>query len=182
MSRRFWISTVAGALTATVIILIALSNNLISSLEDADKWSGVASLVFAIGVLVTTLIPTLRKVEASESRDADAKDRLAMLLIRSLATVERKAQDYLRRPDAADRVDPVTAQSLPRLATRPIALRQIAEIMQRNDFWTSEDLLGFDLAVRARNAIVHGDIEKLEMLDIRYAHDKVQQLLSKMPS
>jgi hypothetical protein len=46
--------------------------------------------------------------------------------------------------------------------------------------WNYGDQIGFDLATRARNSVVHGDLDEIDPVDLQYAVDKAEQLLKKL--
>lgn len=140
--------------------------------SDVKQWgevgSWVSGAVAAVGV-VAAIISTFiaQRALSAQEKSERLRERLAFRLIRTFAAIEREALEYEQPVDV----------SLPR---RPLSLREVRIAMIADRIWDRQDLFGFDLAMRARNAIVHGDLKQLDMIELKYANEKADQLLEKL--
>ncbi|GAA0734596.1 hypothetical protein Drose_28900 [Dactylosporangium roseum] len=138
-----------------------------------DDWDKAASWVSA-GVATASLLVAAfsgfyaQRALNTEERARVTREQLAFTLIRSFAAIEQEALDYGKR--SVGRTD------------RPLSLREVRALMANSEVWNDQDEIGFDLATRTRNSIVHGDLESVEILDLRYANGKAQHLLEKIRS
>jgi hypothetical protein len=153
------------------VVLVPVAVNLLTAnvayRRETLTWVGAA--VTGAALLLTTILG-YREVGTSVSL-SEEKERAAIQLIQTLASIERSALKVLRgRQWNAMR------------ASRPLSLPQIRTTMLDLDVWTKEDTIGFDIALRARNAIVHGDLKEVDMVDLKYAVEKAKQLLDKVQS
>ncbi len=112
----------------------------------------------------------LLKFDAAEFEETEQdRERAALLLIRLMASIEQLVQD---RDKGSLGSRGGTAQ--------PVSLQQVRLRMSNDGVWTKEDVIGFDIAVRARNKIVHGDIGDVDPIDLAYAVAKSRQLREKI--
>ncbi|HEY6315850.1 MAG TPA: hypothetical protein VIY52_34285 [Streptosporangiaceae bacterium] len=164
----------AGILTAVGIIggvAVAVAVNLATG-ASIDQWSTAASVVAAVAAVVgllaavSTTFFAERATSAADKAERD-QEQLGFRLIRTFAAIEQEASLGRQRQSHA-------------LSPRPLSLREVSVIMADSGVWDDQDQIGFDLAVRARNAIVHGDLDKVDPLDLQYANEKAEQLLKKV--
>ncbi|GGM43890.1 hypothetical protein ACFFX1_24135 [Dactylosporangium sucinum] len=155
---------------ATTAVGVATNYATGARLDDWDKAaSWVSAGVAAASLLVSAFAAFFtQRAFNTEERARVAREQLAFTLIRSFAAIEQEALNYGKR--SAGRPD------------RPLSLREVRALMADSEVWNDQDEIGFDLATRARNSIVHGDLEKVDILDLRYANEKAQHLLGKIRS
>jgi hypothetical protein len=169
--RFRWASITLVITVAVGSIVAGLAVN-ISTGSSLSAWDGAASAVAAgIGLLgVLVAVSTAFVAERSSNSEVKAElshEQLAFNLIRTFAAIEKSAStDYRRRHKD--------------VTQRPLSLREVRDEMASAGVWNYEDQIAFDLATRARNAIVHGDLNEVDPLDLRYANDKAEQLLKKV--
>lgn len=169
MSRN--VRTLVFALLAAAGgVLVAVGTNYAtgSSLDSWDSTASWVSVAVATAGIMTSVVAAFLAHRASSAAEtaSDLKEQLAFRLIRTLAAMEQEALK------SEDRV--------PGVAQRSISLREVKLIMTAAQVWDTQDQIGFDLATRARNSVVHGDLDGLDMVDLRYANEKAEQLLKKM--
>ena len=141
-------------------VLVPVSFNLITT----HGWSLLGLIGSVVGLFATLF--SYRQAAFSPSA-AEEKEQVAAQLIQTLAQMEQSARNVLQ-----DR----------QYESRPLSLRQVQARRRELDIWTGEDTIGFDIARRARNAIVHGDLQDVDIVDLRYATEKTKQLLDKIQS
>jgi hypothetical protein len=136
------VATAAGATVLAIAVNVASG----SGIAQWDQASGVvAGAVGTIGLLVAAISTFLSQRATSAEDEAErTRERLATNLIRTFAAMEKEALKYKQK-------DP--GESL-----RPISLCEVRSTMNGAGVWDDQDQIGFDLATRARNAIVHGDL------------------------
>lgn len=165
---RSGIVTAAGAVAS---IIIAISVNFATG-SSLSQWSDTASIVAAVAAAVGLLGAVAATFYAEHATNAEAQagnaqEQLGFKLIRIFATMEKEASlQYQRQSHTA--------------SSRPLSLREVRAIMADSGVWDDQDQLGFDLATRTRNAIVHGDLDQVDPLDLQYATEKAEQLLKKI--
>ncbi|MEU6788074.1 hypothetical protein ABZ912_53540 [Nonomuraea angiospora] len=136
-----------------------------------EKWDSAASLVSILAAVAgfvgatATVFFSERAANAAEEAD-NVKNRLAIQLLNTLSDMEREVRKIEGlNPERTDRI---------------ISLREIGKTMIATQNWNTHDRIGFDLAIRARNSIVHNDLDSLDVIDLTYASEKAEQLLQKM--
>lgn len=137
-----------------------------------DQWSSAASIAAVVTATVGLLAAigaTFLAERASSAADKaeDDQEQLGFRLIGTFAAIEQEASLGYRRQNHAS-------------SPRPLSLREVRAIMADSGVWDDQDQISFDVAARARNAIVHGDLGKLDPLDLQYANEKAEQLLKKV--
>jgi hypothetical protein len=136
------------------------------------RWSSAASIVSVVVAVVGLLAAASSTFFAERATNAEDKaervqEQLGFKLIRTFAAIEKEASlGYHRQSRAA--------------SPRPLSLREVKAIMADSGVWDDQDQISFDLATRARNAIVHGDLDKVDPLDLEYANEKAERLLKKL--
>jgi hypothetical protein len=128
--------------------------------------SAVVAALTLVGA-VTLAFFNQRAVNIREESE-QVREQLAFKLIRTFASIEQELLEYEGR--LGSEVKP----------SRPLSLREVKSAMIAGQVWNTDDQINFDLATRTRNSIVHGDLEKLGLLDLRYANEKADALLAKM--
>ncbi|MFU8871034.1 hypothetical protein [Micromonospora sp. SL4-19] len=170
MSSRVVRLTVVAAAVLSVVA-VPLVANLVT---DSWKLSGTASALIGASIAAATvtlagaIINLLKHPESIAS--SDNKERTAFRLIRTFASMERAAEAIEVR------------DSVGKPYKMHLSLRDVWTLMSTLGVWDREEQIGFDLALRARNAIVHGDLDELDVLDLTYATEKAERLLEKMYS
>jgi len=163
-----WAIWAAVAVVGTIAVAIAVNAATGSSI---DQWSQTASIVSAVIAFVGLVVATTSTFFAQRTTNAEDKARLdqeqlAFRLIHTFADIEKEVSLGYQQKGRAE-------------SPRPLSLREVRVIMADAGIWDDQDQIGFDLATRARNAIVHGGLEEVEPLDLRYANEKAEQLLKK---
>jgi phosphate/sulfate permease len=158
------VAVVVGSIALGIAVNFATGSSL-------SQWDSTASIVAAAVGVLGVLIAVLSSFIAERSSNAEDKaelthEQLAFKLIRTFAAIERDASEYQLRSKA--------------VASRPLSLREVRSMMADIGVWNYEDQIAFDLATRARNSIVHGDLNEIDPLDLQYAVDKAEQLLRKL--
>lgn len=151
------------------VILAPVSSNLIT-IKGVLAWEGLGSVLTAAGFLAALLTMAYGyRLAATPSSLSEKKKLTAIRLIQTLASIEKTALKVLQgRPQSTMH------------ESHPLSLRQIRVAMLDLGIWTREDTIGFDIALRARNAIVHGDLQSVDTVDLGYAVEKAEQLLGKI--
>lgn len=171
--RAVRVLIVAATGIAIILAGVFLANLSIGS--GLDNWDKVGSFFASVAVASLALLAGVffsgfasERLRSAERDLERSKEDLAYSLIRSFfAAIEKAGQKKL----AGDG----------KIASRPISLRDVADIMLSHGVWSEQDRIGFDLARRARNSIVHGDLEEVDIVDLKYANEKkVNQLLRKI--
>lgn len=151
------------------VTFIPVFVNLIAA-NGALGWEGTTGTLSAVAGTVALLATVFgyRAVEAAPSVDGE-KDLAAIQLIGAMASIEQSTLNVFldSRQNAAR-------------GLRQLSLRQIRDTMVELGVWRKEDAIGFDIALRARNAILHGDLKEVDMVDLKYAIAKTKQLLEKI--
>lgn len=170
VGSSWWVGAgTIGAALVTIAVTIAVN---FATGASISEWSNTASIVaaaVAVVGLLSAVAATFFAARANNAADKTARDQeqLGFRLIRTLAAIEKEASLG-------------NQGQLQSTSRRPLSLREIGFIMSDSGVWDDQDQISFDLAVRARNAIVHGDLEKVDPLDLRYANEKADQLLKKV--
>jgi hypothetical protein len=168
-SRKLSVLWAAVGIIGAVAIAVAVN---FATGGRVDQWSNAASIAAAVTAaigLLAAIGATFFAERASSAADKAESDQeqLGFRLIRTFAAIEQEASLGRQRQSQAS-------------SPRPLSLREVRVIMADSGVWDDQDQLGFDLAARARNAIVHGDLGKLDPLDLQYANEKAEQLLKKV--
>ncbi|MEU7917841.1 hypothetical protein [Micromonospora zamorensis] len=169
MKRTVGLALGAGLVVAITGLGVLANYATGSDLEQWDKvGSWVSAATAAVGVVVAAISTFFaQRALSAQEKSEQFRERLAFRLIRTFAALEVEALEYEQPVD----------ENAPR---RPLSLREVRAVMVAGKVWDSQDQIGFDLATRARNAIVHGDLKQLDLLDLRYANEKADQLLKKL--
>jgi hypothetical protein len=156
---------IVGSIALAIAVNIATGSSI-------DQWSTTASIVSAVIAfigLLGAIASTFFAERATKAKDEaeHVQEQLAFRLIRTFADIEKEASlGYQKKSQTESR--------------RPLSLREVRAIMADSGVWDDQDQIGFDLATRARNAKVHGDLDKVDPLDLQYANEKAEQLLKKV--
>ncbi|MFE7870192.1 tetratricopeptide repeat protein, partial [Micromonospora humida] len=168
VNRRRSQRIVALVAALASVMIIPLAANLLAAenakMLEVSSW--ILSAVGLIGALVGVLV-SARQLGIERAAGAE-KEQAAINLIDSLDEIERLVVEIQRRGP----------QRFPH-ARSYVSLRQVRNVMVGFGVWRASDLVGFDLAVRARNAVVHGDIAQVDDVDLEYAAYKAGKLLEK---
>ncbi len=172
--RAVRVLIVAATGIAIILAGVFLANLSIGS--GLDNWDKVGSFFASVAVASLALLAGVffsgfasERLRSAERDLERSKEDLAYSLIRSFFAAIEKS--WAKR----------SLQGTEKIASRPISLRDVADIMLSHGVWSEQDRIGFDLARRARNSIVHGDLEEVDIVDLKYANEKkVNQLLRKI--
>jgi len=136
----------------------------------AQQWDQAASIVSAIvavvGLLVSVVAAFIAQRASNSAVDAaHNKESLAFGLLFAFSNIEKEA------------LKPRWNIESP---SRQVSLREIRSAMIEASVWEERDVILFDLATQTRNAVVHGDLDEIDPIDLRYATEKAELLLGKM--
>jgi hypothetical protein len=168
-SRNLSVLWAVGGIIGAVVVAVAVN---FATGARIDQWSSAASIVAAVTAAIALLASigaafyAERASSAADKAELD-QEQLGFRLIRTFAAIEKEASLGRQRQSHTS-------------SPRPLSLREVSVIMADSGVWDDQDQIGFDLAVRARNAIVHGDLDKVDPLDLQYANEKAEQLLKKV--
>jgi hypothetical protein len=160
------LTVLAVALSVTFVPVFV---NLIVA-NGALGWEGTTWTLSAVAGAAALLVTVFgyREVGAVPSF-GEEREQAAIQLIEAMASIEQLTLNVFRG------LQQNTARE-----SRRLSLRRIRDAMVELGAWTEEDAIGFDIALRARNAIVHGDLQEVDMVDLKYAIEKTKQLLGKI--
>jgi hypothetical protein len=164
--RRFIIWATVGVVGSTAL---AIAVNVATG-SSISEWSNAASIVSAVVAILGILAAIISTFFTARTTNAEdearrVQEQLAFRLIRTFAAIEKEVS-YQQTNQAA--------------SPRPLSLREVEVIMADSGVWDDQDQIGFDLATRVRNSIVHGDLDQVDPPDLRYANEKAEQLLKKV--
>ena len=168
-SRNLSVLWAAAGIIGAVAVAVAVN---FATGARIDQWSSAASIVTVVTAAIALLVSigaTFFAARASSAADEAERDQeqLGFRLIRTFAAIEKEASLGRQRQSHAS-------------SPHPLSLREVSVIMADSGVWDEQDQIGFDLAVRARNAIVHGDLDKVDPVDLQHANEKAEQLLKKV--
>lgn len=154
----------------SVAVAISVNYATGSGLNELDQTASVVSALLGFVALIVAVFAQFRAQRSFDaaSKAEEEREQLGFRLIRTFALIEQNATEYQRL--------------LGEKPKRPYSLREVGNMMSGAGVWGHEDRIGFDLATRARNAIVHGDLDSVDLVDLRYADEKARQLLTKIRS
>jgi uncharacterized protein YutE (UPF0331/DUF86 family) len=149
-STIYTIVGVAAALTVGLVVFATGSGN--------ANTIAVAAAVAGLGAAVSSFFAA--RAQNSEAEASRTQLELAYKLIEAFTDIENESAS----PDSH----------------QPPSLRDVKATMASSGVWDDQDQISFDVAVRARNAIVHGDLAEVDKRDLQTAVEKADQLLRKM--